>query len=362
MIIGVNCCHLSNKTDGAKTRLINFYSLLTKIRTKTRFVFFVPKNLDLKKFKKEFNSDNTIYHKIDIFSYNVTKRFLLGIFFWPLMFRKYNLNYFDQSYLPLFAFFKGKTKIILTIHDLRYLYFSLDFFYRYIIFKPVVKFGIFFSDILITVSKNIKKDLKKITNKEIKVISNFIYNNKTDLKNKKLLNNQFIFSVGHSEKRKNLDNLIKSFMYVKLNGYKGDLVICTNQGSYYEKLQILKNYHPFSENIKLLKNQSNQAVFEYYKNCELFVLPSLYEGFGIPILEASYHNKLILLSSIPVFKEITFNKLNYFDPKDPKKISEKILSILKNDKTKKKLIKLTSRVNNFYSSRKIINQFNKLFK
>ena len=93
MIIGVNCCHLSNKTDGAKTRLINFYSLLTKIRTKTRFVFFVPKNLDLKKFKKEFNSDNTIYHKIDIFSYNVTKRFLLGIFFWPLMFRKYNLNY-----------------------------------------------------------------------------------------------------------------------------------------------------------------------------------------------------------------------------------------------------------------------------
>ena len=77
------------------------------------------------------------------------------------MFKKYDLNYFDQSYLPLFTLFKGKTKIILTIHDLRYLYFSLDFFYRYIVFKPVVKIGIYFCDILITVSNYIKNDLKK---------------------------------------------------------------------------------------------------------------------------------------------------------------------------------------------------------
>ena len=69
MIIGVNCCHLSDKTDGAKTRLVNFYSLLTKIRAKTKFVFFVPKNLDLRQFKKEFNSQNVIYHKINIYSY-----------------------------------------------------------------------------------------------------------------------------------------------------------------------------------------------------------------------------------------------------------------------------------------------------
>ena len=362
MIIGVNCCHLSDKTDGAKTRLVNFYSLLTKIRAKTKFVFFVPKNLDLRQFKKEFNSQNVIYHKINIYSYDVIKRFLLGFFFWPMMFKKYELDFFDQSYLPLFAFFKGKTKIVLTIHDLRYLYFSLDFFYRYIIFKPVVKFGIFFSDILITVSKHIKKDLEKITKKKIIVISNFIDNKKFESKNKKILNSKFIFSIGHSEKRKNLDNLIKSFMYIKLNGYKGNLVICTNQGSDYEKLENLKSDHPYSANIKLLKNQTNQAVFEFYRNCELFVLPSLYEGFGIPILEASYHKKLIILSSIPVFKEITFNKLNYFDPKNPKKISEKIILILENKTRQKELRQLTSKVNKFYSPKKIVNQFNKLFR
>ena len=143
MIIGVNCCHLSDKTDGAKTRLINFYSLLIKKKKNSKFIFFVPKNLNLKKFRNEFNSKNIIYHKINILR-DVVRRFLLGIFFWPFMFKKYNLDFFDHSYLPLFVFPKGKTKIILTIHDLRYLYFSLDFFYRYLIFKPVVKLGIFF--------------------------------------------------------------------------------------------------------------------------------------------------------------------------------------------------------------------------
>ncbi len=362
MNIGINCCHLSDKTDGAKTRLINFYSLTIKKKKNSKFIFFIPKNLNIKEFKKNFNLTNVKFHKININSYDVVKRFLLGIFFWPLLFKKYDLDYFDQSYLPLFTFFKGKTKIILTIHDLRYLYFSLDFFYRYIVFKPVVKIGIYFCDILITVSNHIKNDLKKVTNKKIVVISNFIDNKKLKSRNKKLIKDKFIFSIGHSEKRKNLDNLIKAFVYVKLSGYKGNLVICTNQGTELNKLEKIKFDHPYSNSIKILKNQNNQSVFEFYKNCELFVLPSLYEGFGIPILEAAFHKKLIILSSIPVFKEITFNKLNYFDPNNPKKISEKIINTLNNKYEKKKLLKYTSRVSKHYSAKKIVDQFNKLFK
>ena len=69
----------------------------------------------------------------------------------------------------------------------------------------------FFSDVLITVSKHIKKDLEKLTKKKIIVISNFIENKKFISNNKKIKYKKFIFSIGHSEKRKNLDNLIKSF-------------------------------------------------------------------------------------------------------------------------------------------------------
>ena len=49
----------------------------------------------------------------------------------------------------------------------------------------------------------------------------------------------------------------------------------------------------------------------------------------ILILEASFHRKVIALSSIPVFKEITFNKHLYFNPRNPKKIAESIYNIQK---------------------------------
>lgn len=361
MIIGINCCHLSDKTDGAKTRLTNFYSLLTKKKKNTKFIFFVPKNLSLKNFRKEFGTPNVFFHRINIYSHDIIKRFILGIFIWPLMFKKYNLDYFDQSYLPLFIFLKGKTKIILTIHDLRYLQFSTEFLYRYLIFKPVVKLGIFFCDILITVSQSIKNDLAEITKKKIIVISNFVNKKQHFSYQNKKLSYKYIFTIGHSEKRKNIDNLIKAFLYVKLGGYKGDLVICTNQGKEYLKIASIIKDHPFVENIRLLKNQSNQSVFQYYKHCDLFVLPSIYEGFGIPILEASLHKKVILLSSIPVFKEITFNQLEYFNPRSPKIISDKILATIKDKDKQIKLKKITQKVNVYYSSNRILDEFNKIF-
>ena len=61
-----------------------------------------------------------------------------------------------------------------------------------------------------------------------------------------------------------------------------------------------ENDHPFSENIKLLKIKVIKPYLSIIK-LRTICFTFLYEGFGIPILEASYHNKLILLSSIPVF-------------------------------------------------------------
>ena len=62
-----------------------------------------------------------------------------------------------------------------------------------------------------------------------------------------------------------------------------------------------------------------------YKNCSLFIFPSIYEGFGIPILEAMSFNKKIILSNIDPFKEIIkFNKKTFFDPSNPSDIANKI--------------------------------------
>ena len=63
---------------------------------------------------------------------------------------------------------------------------------------------------------------------------------------------------------------------------------------------------------------------------DIFVFPSLYEGFGIPVLEAMACEKPIALSNIPVFQEITQMKYLYFNPKDPASIAETLEKIICN--------------------------------
>lgn len=358
MNIAINCCHLSDKNDGAKTRIINLYSRLIPLRKNDFFFFFIPKNLDQEKFSKNFKFNNVKFFKVDLFSSKIFKRFLLGFNYWPKVFKKYHVDFFDHSYLPLLIIQKNKTKILLTIHDLRYLNDWRNDFWRFVVFRIVLSISFLYCDKLITVSNTIKLILNKLYNRPISVIYNFINARKEHNLNN--INN-FVFTVGHSEKRKNFENLIKAFTLTKFNGYKGDLVICTNQGNNFETIVNLINDSPYSKNIKLFRNKSNEFVKKMYKSTKLFVLPSTYEGFGIPILEAAHYEKPIILSNIRVFKEITLNRLYYFDPNNPSDIAEKMLTIL-NDKKKQSKLKISARlINKKFQARHILKKFSNLF-
>ena len=109
----------------------------------------------------------------------------------------------------------------------------------------------------------------------------------------------------------------------------------------------LKNLNLFKD-VKLISGVSNEEVDFLYKYSSLFVFPSKYEGFGIPILEAMNFRIPIAMSNIKIFKEITSNKGFYFNPHDINQISKCILNALRN---KKKINKLQNyydkRLNNF---------------
>ena len=360
MNIGINCCHLSDTNDGAKTRIVNIYSVLIKLRKKDNFIFFVPKNLNLKIFSKNLNFKNVKFIKLDILSTQIFQRFFLGFFYWPEALKNLKIHYFDHSYLPLLIFGKKKSKIILTIHDLRYLNYWKNDFWRFLIFRSVLYISLKNCDKLITVSNTVKSKLSIFYRKPINLIFNFI---NTESKKKHITKSkQFIFSIGHFEKRKNFENLIKAFTIVKSNGYKGDLILCTNQGRNFDKIKKLIIDNPYSNNIKLHKNKNDEFVKKLYQSTELFVMPSIYEGFGIPILEAARYQKPILLSNIKVFKEITLNKSIYFNPYDISDISRKIVYVLQNYKEQKRLKNITKLVNKKYSGDKIIKKFSKLIK
>ena len=76
--------------------------------------------------------------------------------------------------------------------------------------------------------------------------------------------------------------------------------------------------------VTLLAGLSDDEVRCAYRCCSLLVFPSLYEGFGIPVLEAMVAGKPIVLSDMPIFREITDNQGFYFDQRSVDHIADAI--------------------------------------
>lgn len=75
-----------------------------------------------------------------------------------------------------------------------------------------------------------------------------------------------------------------------------------------------------------------------YKQAEVFVLPSFYEGFGMPVLEAMSYHVPVVASDIPVLHEVAVEAALYCDPFDPDDIANTIAKILSNHQLRSSLI------------------------
>ena len=96
--------------------------------------------------------------------------------------------------------------------------------------------------------------------------------------------------------------------------------------------------------VVILSNLTDNQIIQAYKNAKLFIYPSLYEGFGIPIIEAMKYKTPLAASNLEVFKEITSKNCFYFNPNDFKSIYRVAINTLQDNKKRKKL-------QNFYVKR-----------
>ena len=211
-----------------------------------------------------------------------------------------------------------KTKYIVTIHDLCSLrknemtkLFSL--INRLSINNSVKK-----ADKIITVSNTIKQELIEkfnINPDRVKVVYNSVpehfFNaeiNSNVLDKYKIQQNKYILSVATLNKRKNIPELIKAFEYISDKYPDLKLVLVGGMGN--ENREKLTK-HP---NIIFTGYIPDEDVPTLYKNALLYMYPSLYEGFGIPLIEAQYCGCPVLCSDIPVFREIGANSVEYCKP------------------------------------------------
>ncbi|MBQ4801396.1 glycosyltransferase family 4 protein [Aquimarina sp. MMG015] len=308
----VNCRFLTQPVSGVQRFAIEICRELKKLDD--QFIFVAPKNI--------LHSD--IFREL--------KAIVIGRFQGHLWEQVDLKRYVDKHNGLLVSL--GNTgplfvkKQVVTIHDLGFRHhpewFSFGFrkVYNFLIPKIVKKALHVF-----TVSETSKKELEDILGAEKTKIS-VIYNAATpffeDLNCiNKHEDEKYILTVSSHVPRKNFKRLINSFS--KISNKKIKLIIVGNYSSIYAKEDLTENNRVIFE-----QNIGDQELATYYKNATLFVYPSLYEGFGIPIIEAASYGTSICVSDIPVFQEICGQQAIYFDPLDEIDMTNKIQESLKN--------------------------------
>ena len=213
---------------------------------------------------------------------------------------------------------------ISTIHDLATIFnpdwFSKFFAFAYQQMLPILAKR---SEIIVTVSEQVKKELmaelnlnpnkvKVVYNGLPQVFLNDIHEGKTFVKKRQIL------AVGSFDPRKNLNLLMDAFAeFPSTEDWK--LVIAGRESDLFNY-----KYQQLPENVKdriIIKTAvSDNDLVQLYRESEVFVSLSAYEGFGIPVLEAIAHQCRVLVSDIAVFKElftgyVTFTSLKKEDVK-----------------------------------------------
>lgn len=172
---------------------------------------------------------------------------------------------------------------------------------------------------------------------------------------------RYILAVSSIEPRKNLKNLIIGFKQAKLTGVK---LVIVGAGSKVFNDPDLKELVQKTDNIIFTGYISDQELVGVYKNALMFIYPSLYEGFGIPPLEAMHCGCPSIVSDTSSLPEVCADASIYVNPLNTGEIAEAILKLYQNEAIRNKLInKGLSRVKYFdweVSAKKLVGILNNL--
>lgn len=243
-------------------------------------------------------------------------------------------------------------KKVMTIHDLTFL--KLPSYSTKIVksYTKRIKNCLQWTDLIITFSQNTKQDIISyfgVKSDKIVITSEASRYNINYLKNKNIeeikstinhdFQEPFILFVSTIEPRKNIINLIKAFNLLKekylVNHH---LILIGQKGWEYEKIFNEIHNSNYAHHIHHLGYLSDEAVAVCYSLADVFVYPSFYEGFGLPILEAMTLGTPVITSNTSCLPEVAQEAAMYINPYDYESIGETIYEVISQPDLQKDLI------------------------
>ncbi len=333
MKIGINATCFNDRPSGAKQRFVGLYGDLVKRLPDVEFVVYEPSDCRVGAWFK--GAPNVSVRHTPLRSEGRVMKFVNGLHFWEAALSREGFDIFECLSLPLVKAPTGQT--LLTIHDIRGLGYESGVLER-AAYKLFFERSLRAADHVITVSEAMQREILGIFPEiPVSVIYNGLDANGFDsvsevdqhlFRQKYNLPSEFILAVGHLERRKNYLRLVDAMARIRDRGRSYRLLIIGNDSGERRAIEERVKADNLSGHVQILSGLSDKEIRCAYKLCSLFVFPSSYEGFGIPILEAMAAGRPMVLSDIAVFREITQDRGVYFPHDDAEAMAAAIEAVL----------------------------------
>ncbi|MEQ8691748.1 MAG: glycosyltransferase family 1 protein, partial [Pseudomonadales bacterium] len=159
---------------------------------------------------------------------------------------------------------------------------------------------------------------------------------------------KLFLSVGTHEPRKNYDRLLRAFAIVLKDHPEVRLVIVGKHGWKID-LQSLVHRYGLSEQVTLDTGADDKRLAQLYRECQALIMPSLYEGFGLPLVEALHFGKPIITSNCSAMPEVAADAAYLVDPMDTQDIARGISRVLEDDSLRRGLAAASQQRAKFFS-------------
>jgi glycosyltransferase involved in cell wall biosynthesis len=342
MKIGLNLLFIrSSTTGGSATYAVNLVNALSNIDKTNNYIVYLNQNCKELPLTLGRNFTKKI---IPFSSTNPIKRLFLEQIIFPFYFFKENLNVLHSLgyHGPILSIYPH----IVSILDLNFIRHKHMSKIHSLFLGIMVKIMTKTAKHIITISQFSKKEIVENLNVLDKNVTATLLSGSSDKKNsvsniniKKIYNikKKYIIAFGSNGSHKNIDQLIYAFNEIRKTNLDFQLVLV----GYQHKASILsKIVYDLNLNEKVIFTGfvPFEHVFSLIKKSNLFVFPSFYEGFGIPLLDAQACGIPIASSNAGSLPEVGNTGCIYFDPADTQEMISVIKRIINNPKVANQLV------------------------
>lgn len=240
--------------------------------------------------------------------------------------KKNEFDLFHPTYYDPYFLKELNRPFVLTVHDMTHEKYP-DLFLAYDRASKNKRLLSKQASHIIAVSQNTKNDLIDLFDIDPNKITVVYHGYEQRFKPTGALFENYLLFVGERKGYKNFWNFVEAVIPL-LNKYSELKIICTGNSFSKEESERLRRTKLTGRVIQ--KSVSDRELASLYKYASAFVYPSIYEGFGIPILEAFQNDCPVCLSMTSCFPEIAKEAAAYFDPTNKESILEAVGNVLEN--------------------------------